>query len=113
MPIYVYHCPQCDRVDEEYQGIREEPLTACPECGDGGYHRVPTVPHSDMFEFRKPIEMYSIGCTSLEDIYEFRQKCPDVHISDDPNDPLWGVPVARNRKEKLKALKAVGFEEKN
>jgi putative FmdB family regulatory protein len=40
MPIYEYHtkeitraCPKCRRPFEALQGIREKPITKCPECG--------------------------------------------------------------------------------
>jgi hypothetical protein len=35
-----------------------------------------------------------------------------VAVSLDPSDPLYGVPIARNRSEKRKALQDAGFEEK-
>ena len=40
MPIYEYQaldpgsgCPRCTRPFEVYQGLREPPLEACPDCG--------------------------------------------------------------------------------
>jgi hypothetical protein len=34
-----------------------------------------------------------------------------VSISDDPNHPDFGIPIAHTRKEKLKALRVAGFQE--
>jgi len=47
----------------------------------------------------------------LGEIRAFKQRCPDVDLSDDPDDPMYGVPIARSRKAKLEALKAAGFVE--
>ncbi len=33
MPTYEYHCSICDRRFEVRQGINDDPLSACPECG--------------------------------------------------------------------------------
>jgi len=33
MPTYEYECLQCRRNFEVFQGIKEEPLKKCPECG--------------------------------------------------------------------------------
>lgn len=56
--------------------------------------------------FRDPIEMHSIAMTEPAEIAVFRQKAPDVQVVD-------GVPVAKNRHQKLQALRAAGFEEKS
>ncbi len=33
MPTYEYECQSCQHVFDAFQGIREAPLTVCPECG--------------------------------------------------------------------------------
>lgn len=33
MPIYEYQCQNCGHKFEEIQGINDEPLKKCPECG--------------------------------------------------------------------------------
>lgn len=113
MPIYCYQCDACGHEDEEFQHIREAALTVCPACQAREYRRVPTLPSTDLREFRKPIEMLSIALNTDEEIREFKQQCPDVEVSMDEADDLYGVPIARNRKQKLAALDAMGFEEKN
>lgn len=113
MPIYQYQCDDCGHECEEFQHIRDEPLTRCPICCGEAFHRVPAKTHTDIREFRKPIEMFSIALNTDEEIRTFKQQCPDVAVSTDPNDELYGVPIAANRKQKLSALNAVGFEEKN
>jgi hypothetical protein len=74
---------------------------------------VPTIPHTNLIEFSKPIEMFSIACNSEEEIREMQQRVPGLDISTDPNDEMYGVPVARTRQQKLAALEVAGFEETN
>lgn len=33
MPIYEYHCKQCDEKTEIIQSISDPPFTHCPKCG--------------------------------------------------------------------------------
>lgn len=33
MPIYEYHCKQCDEKTEIIQNISDPPFTHCPKCG--------------------------------------------------------------------------------
>ncbi len=33
MPLYDYQCNQCGHRFEVRQGIKEDPLTVCPQCG--------------------------------------------------------------------------------
>jgi len=63
--------------------------------------------------FAKPIMMFSMACNTPEEIAQLRRQAPDVEVSDDPTDELYGVPIARNRQQKLKALEVIGWEEKN
>jgi len=59
------------------------------------------------------IEMMSIAMENPQEIRDFARRCPDVQISEDPKDPNYGIPVARNRKAKVQALKAAGYQEIN
>lgn len=117
MPLYDYKCDHCGHeAKDEFQKITAPALSECPNCGvdDGNlYHRVPTLAHTDLKEFHDPIEMYSIALNDDQEIEEFVRKCPDVKIATDPRDPMYGVPIAASRKQKLDALKAVGFVETN
>lgn len=112
MPIYPYKCEDCGHNPEVFQRMSDRADTVCPKCGGGRYHRVPCLPNTDMREFRKPIEMFSIGMEDDDEIRAFKERCPDVDVSMDPNDELYGVPIARTRKQKLQALNAAGFEER-
>jgi len=114
MPLYDYQCKVCKHADEEFFKIASsaEPR-ACPKCGaDGSYERQVSLPHSDLIEFHKPIEMFSIAMEDPEEIKRFITKT-GVAVSLDPSDPLYGVPIARNRSEKRKALNDAGFEERS
>lgn len=33
MPTYEYRCSECEHAFERFQGINEEPIRTCPECG--------------------------------------------------------------------------------
>jgi putative FmdB family regulatory protein len=33
MPTYEYECKKCNHVFECFQSIKDEPISACPECG--------------------------------------------------------------------------------
>lgn len=112
MPMYSYACV-CGHTDDEFQKMSSEPLTVCPKCQGPTYRRVPTVPHTNLIEFHKPIEMFSIACNSDAEIREMQIKAPGVDISTDPRDEMYGVPIARNRAQKLAALNAAGFVETN
>lgn len=120
MPIYNYKCDHCGHVETDvYEKMNSDNDTTghCPACcdgrkDDGSWHRMPTVPHTNLREFHKPIEMYSIGLNDDEEIRAFKQKCPDVDVCTDPASDLYGVPIARNRAQKASALNAAGFQEK-
>jgi len=67
--------------------------------------------HTGVFE--KPIEMYSVALADETDIAVFRGRNPGVDVSTDRRSPLFGVPIARTRQQKLAVLRAEGFEELN
>lgn len=33
MPVYEYHCKQCNKIIEKIQKMSDDPLTTCEECG--------------------------------------------------------------------------------
>lgn len=112
MPIYSYECEDCKYTSDEYQKMTSLPLVRCPLCISDGYHRVPTLYHTDLKEFHTPISMMSVACDTDEEIRRV-QRQTGVEISSDPNDPDYGIPKAKNRKEKLAVLKAQKFVESN
>lgn len=40
MPIYVYHCSNCDHQFDQYQHFTDEPLTVCPVCDRPTLHKI-------------------------------------------------------------------------
>ena len=40
MPTYEYACPKCGHTFEQFQSMRDEPLTACPKCKKKGVKRL-------------------------------------------------------------------------
>lgn len=56
-----------------------------------------------------PIEMMSIAVDSVEDVQEFRKRNPGVDISDNPNDPKFGIPIARSMNQKYSILDREGY----
>jgi len=115
MPLYCYICPQCDRTDLKFAPMSEASTPVACECGADMARdfRAERAGNHMAVEFKKPIEMFSVGLNTDDEIREFKQRCPDVDVATDPDDDLYGVPIARNRQQKLAALDAVGFEEKN
>jgi putative FmdB family regulatory protein len=112
MPLYPFRCFACGHEDDEYRKMGNyAPIEKCPKCGIFEYIKQITSPHTDLQEFHTPIEMMSVACNSLEEVREIQQKCPGVQIDDNPDSEMFGIPIAKNRKEKLAVLKAAGFRE--
>jgi len=44
MPIYEYICKNCGHQMEEMQGINDEPLKKCPECGKNKLEKMLSAP---------------------------------------------------------------------
>lgn len=107
MPIYDYKCSRCFHAFDTYQKMNSPSEIECPRCGYSA-RRVPSLCHTDLKEFHKPIEMLSVACDTDEEIRRVQRET-GVQISSDPRDPNYGVPVAKNRKEKLAVLKAQKF----
>jgi len=42
MPVYVYHCEECDFQFEQQQKFTDNPLKKCPNCGENSLHKVYT-----------------------------------------------------------------------
>jgi len=57
--------------------------------------------------YQTPIEMFSVAPETPAQLADLRRKMPDVQLTDQL------VPVARNRQEKLRILKAVNGEERS
>lgn len=113
MPIYIYQCDNCTHRTETFQHMFEDNITICPICNSDKFHRVPCLPNTPHTEYCDPIEMHSIALCHHDDIQAFKQRHPNVTCSDTPDDPLYGVPIAHSRKEKLDILKGEGWEERN
>jgi putative FmdB family regulatory protein len=111
MPLYDYVCSECGHQDIEVHSMFKPDLTVCPACEESTYKKQVSLPHTTHKEFRKPIEMFSIAMEDMADVRAFKQQCPDVDCSDDPADPMFGVPIAKSRHAKTQALKAAGFME--
>ena len=40
MPVYVYHCGNCEYQFEQQQKFSDNPLKTCPNCGKSTLHKV-------------------------------------------------------------------------
>jgi putative FmdB family regulatory protein len=40
MPTYEYACPKCGHQFEQFQSMRDEPLSKCPKCKKAGLKRL-------------------------------------------------------------------------
>lgn len=113
MPMYPYEWTDAVGGEfEEFQHMSENPFTE-----KDGRPCCRTVPmFQPITRFGKGnqcdlIEMLSIAVDTRQDISDFRQRNPGVQISSAPGDPLYGVPIASSRAEKLRILDAEGFVE--
>lgn len=111
MPAYVFVCP-CGLTKEEFRSIKDEadPPTCPCGCEMKRDYAAECVGSRVTGAYDKPIDMYSIAMNHNE-IEDFRRKCPGVEVP--TSGPMMGVPVVRTRSEKMRALKAAGFEEQN
>lgn len=115
MPIYEYECTECSHADDEYQKMSAEPLTRCPKCNSDAYRKLISCPSGAMEKnFFTPIQMYSIAMDNDDEIKAFRRRCTsnEIDVSMDQNDPMYGIPIARNRRQKLAALQASDYQER-
>ena len=115
MPLYDYTCEACGHADTEFQKMSSDPLTVCPACQQPRYVKQVSLPSGGMEKnYFSPIEMYSIALDNDAEIADFKRRCTssELDIATDPNDPMYGIPIARNRRQKLAALDASGFQER-
>lgn len=117
MPMYSYRCCECGHEAEEFRQMKDATAVGacvvCPTCNSPAYQRLADYVHTDLKEFHTPIDMYSIALDTDEAIRAFKQQVPGVDVAEDPADPMYGVPIARSRKQKMDALKHAGFVENN
>jgi len=113
MPMYPYKC-ECGYEDDEFQHIHDEPLDHCPQCSaKGTYRRQIALTHTSQREFDTPIRMRSIASDNPEGVREFMTAFPDAEMeTSDVDHPEYGVPIARNRHDKLKYLQFYDYAEK-
>lgn len=115
MPMYNYECENsdCGHRDSEFQHMNDDRLKQCPICLCATYQRRPHQVHTSMKEFQTPIELMCLAVDNEDEIDAFRHRNPNVEISSDRNNPNFGIPIARTRKEKLDIFKAEKFVETN
>lgn len=113
MPMYTYRCDNCGKVDDAFRSIENRNRIHRCDCCEGVLIRVfnPGSTRVLMKEFHKPIEMMSIAVDNESQIREFQIRNPGVMISSDRRSPVFGVPIAHTRLEKLRILKNERFEE--
>ena len=114
MPLHEYGCGYCGLKVCDFLKITSDvpERKLCPNCGNDSLIRQISAPHTHK-DFNKPIEMYSLAPVDHAEILALKQACPDVNISINPNDEMYGVPVARNETERKQVLKAMGFVDKD
>ena len=104
MPQYCYRCPACGQDKTELRTMADR--NDLPKCGCGETMLRDVVSEhtaTPLEEFRKPIEMWSIAPNTPEERRDLEKA--GATFNED------GVPLARNRQEKLKFLDTVGFVE--
>jgi putative FmdB family regulatory protein len=117
MPLYDYKCKSCGFKDTVFMAIssctEESRVQDCPHCQHPAFTRQVSLSNTPLTEFHKPIEMQSVAATSWDELHELQRKCPDIQMSTDLNDPMFGVPIVKNRAEKKQVLAATGYVESN
>ena len=110
MPMRAFTCRACGLTKRYMQSLREDSLPSC-SCGGETFrdYAEESTGRSPTGVFATPIEMYSIAMTP-DEVPAFKQKCPDVDVATEGE--MAGVPIARTRSQKLRALKAMGFQER-
>lgn len=112
MPLFDFKCEACGHADEEFFKMASSDRQECPKCGAATYQKQVSVGIPRQVEFHTPVELYSIAMEDQDEIRAFKQSAPNVDCSDDPDNPMYGVPIARTRQAKLQALKVSGFVER-
>lgn len=107
MPRYSYICDACDHAMSVFKLMSQyERVEICPGCGaEMKRDFTAGTPATLDKAFRKPIKMYSVAPRNPQELADFRKRCPNVKLTRDL------VPIAYNRAEKLRILKAVDFQE--
>jgi hypothetical protein len=105
-----YDCETCKHSAMEWREIPFPAVEDCPKCGAHAYSR-PSLRKTPDAGYWVPIQQYSIAMNSDAEIQAFRDKAPDVYVSSDPNDEMYGVPIARNYHQKKQSLRAAGFKD--
>ena len=106
MPERAFTCYVCHEVKYLIQSLHE---SAIPQCSCGGNmfrdytHEADGGRPTKVFD--QPIEMFSIGMIPAE-VAAFRQANPGMEVRD-------GVPIAKTRGQKKRALKFFGYQENN
>ncbi len=107
MPFRSFKCVDCGRIDEHLTDLHDDGCPDCPDC-DGqttrNYRAEGHRKHSTG-AFGKPITMYSVAMDPTE-VGDFKRAFPDTDLD-------MGVPIARNRPEKMRILKHFGYQENN
>jgi len=65
------------------------------------------VPHTQL-DYDKPVEMFSVAPVDPGEVEKFSRANPDIQMSLNPDDELWGVPIAKNAAERDRILKYFG-----
>jgi hypothetical protein len=82
----------------------------CPKCLLNSMVREISAPHTQNKAFHKPVQMHSCAPVDPDEVKALRAKLPsDVEMSIDPNDELYGVPIAVNESQRKAVLKATGY----
>ena len=111
MPTHYHKCDDCGTTKSITHLIADAPIW--PVCCDQVMPRLSNLRRRPTTAFHKPIEMLSLALNNEHEIAYFRQRNPTADISNDRNSPVFGVPLAHTREEKLRILRNEGFEELN
>lgn len=106
MPCYPYTCDCGHKTDIFKPMSQYRDLELCPICGVEMQRDFTGGCASTDVAFNKPIEMFSVAPRNLSELSRLREKLPETKFTDQM------VPIAHNRAEKLRILRALDCEEK-
>jgi putative FmdB family regulatory protein len=114
MPRYDYACSSCGHAAEEVHSIHLDSLTICPKCQKPDYSKqIVARSRPTSASSTPPSRCTPSPLTMMTRSRSSRCRAPDVDVATDPRDEMYGIPIARSRKQKLQALKAMEFTELN
>lgn len=110
----------CSHLTQSMSHLKDAITPRCERCGQDtrrlekqGIFAIGNGPRNLTGRFDKPIEMMSVALDDDAAIADFRERNPTAEVSSTRGHPLYGVPIAHTRQEKMEILTNEGYAELN